>query len=85
MSEDGTAACGCARAGASLYAVWFGMPTEQLPYQAGAVVDAALQLSVYDSPGSQLSGRILELARRGWATSLAAQADLVGRCAGVRP
>ena len=64
--------------GASLYAVWFGMPTEQLPYQAGAVVDAALQLSVYDSPrGSQLSGRILELRPAGLGNEPAAQADLV--------
>lgn len=64
--------------GASLYAVWFGMPTEQLPYQAGAVVDAALQLSVYDSPrGSQLSGRILELRPSGLGNEPAAQADLV--------
>ena len=45
---------------ASVYAVWFGMPPEQLPYAMGDVVDAALNLSVYDSPrGAQLSGRIL--------------------------
>ncbi len=47
---------------ASVYAVWFGMPPEQLPYAMGDVVDAALNLSVYDSPrGAQLSGRILDL------------------------
>lgn len=63
---------------ASLYAVWFGMPMEQLPYQAGAVVDAALQLSVYEAPrGAQLSGRILELRPAGLGNEAAGQADLV--------
>ena len=35
---------------ASLYAVWFGMRPEQLPYATGDVVDTALNLSVYDAP-----------------------------------
>ena len=63
---------------ASVYAVWFGKPPEQLPYVMGDVVDAALNLSVYDSPrGAQLSGRILDLHPAGLGTRLAEQAALV--------
>ena len=63
---------------ASVYAVWFGMPPEQLPYAMGDVVDAALNLSVYDSPrGAQLSGRILDLHPAGLGTTLAEQAAFV--------
>ena len=63
---------------ASVYAVWFGMPPEQLPYAMGDVVDAALNLSVYDAPrGAQLSGRILDLHPAGLGTQLAGQAALV--------
>ena len=63
---------------ASVYAVWFGMPPEQLPYAMGDVVDVALNLSVYDAPrGAQLSGRILDLHPAGLGTQLAEQAALV--------
>ena len=63
---------------ASVYAVWFGMHPEQLPYTTGDVVDAALNLSVYDSPrGAQLSGRILDLHPAGLGSKLAEQAALV--------
>ena len=63
---------------ASVYAVWFGMPSEQLPYTMGDVVDAALNLSVYESArGAQLSGRILDLHPAGLGTKLAEQAALV--------
>ena len=63
---------------ASVYAVWFGKPPEQLPYVMGDVVDTALNLSVYDSPrGAQLSGRILDLHPAGLGTRLAEQAALV--------
>ncbi len=63
---------------ASLYAVWFGMTPEQLPYAVGDVVDAALNLSVYDAPrGAQLSGRILDLHPAGTGQELAKQAALV--------
>ena len=63
---------------ASVYAVWFGMPPEQLPYTMGDVVDAALNLSVYESArGAQLSGRILDLHPAGLGTKLSEQADLV--------
>ena len=63
---------------ASVYAVWFGMPPEQLPYTMGDVVDAALNLSVYESArGAQLSGRILDLHPAGLGTKLAEQAALV--------
>ena len=71
---------------ASVYAVWFGMPPEQLPYAMGDVVDAALNLSVYDSPrGAQLSGRILDLHPAGLGTTLAEQAALWWRCAAAHP
>ena len=63
---------------ASMYAVWFGMPPEQLPYTMGDVVDAALNLSVYESArGAQLSGRILDLHPAGLGTKLSEQAALV--------
>ena len=63
---------------ASVYAVWFGMPPEQLPYTMGDVVDAALNLSVYESArGAQLSGRILDLHPAGLGTKLSEQAALV--------
>jgi len=63
---------------ASVYAVWFGMHPEQLPYTTGDVVDAALNLSVYDSPrGAQLSGRILDLHPAGLGSKLSEQAALV--------
>ena len=63
---------------ASLYAVWFGMPPEQLPYAMGDHVDAAINLSVYDAPrGAQLSGRIVELHPAGLGQQAAEQAALV--------
>ena len=63
---------------ASMYAVWFGMPPEQLPYTMGDVVAAALNLSVYESArGAQLSGRILDLHPAGLGTKLSEQAALV--------
>ena len=71
---------------ASVYAVWFGMPPEQLPYAMGDVVDAALNLSVYDSPrGAQLSGRILDLHPAGWAQRLRSRLLLWWRCAAAHP
>ena len=63
---------------ASIYAVWFGMPPEQLPYTMGDVVDAAVNLSVYESlRGAQLSGRILELHPAGLGNAAAEQTALV--------
>ena len=63
---------------ASLYAVWFGMRPEQLPYTMGDVVDAALNLSVYESVrGAQLSGRIIELHPAGLGNAAAEQTALV--------
>ena len=63
---------------ASIYAVWFGMPPEQLPYTMGDVVDAAVNLSVYESlRGTQLSGRILELHPAGFGNAAAQQTALV--------
>ena len=46
---------------ACLYAVWFGMPAEQLPYTLGDVVDAALNLSVYESARGSRFQRIYSL------------------------
>ena len=64
---------------ASIYAVWFGMHPEQLPYAMGDVVDAALNLSVYEcaARGPQLSGRILELHPAGLGNAVAEQTALV--------
>ena len=63
---------------ASIYAVWFGMPPEQLPYTMGDAVDAAVNLSVYESlRGAQLSGRILELHPAGFGNAAAEQTALV--------
>ena len=63
---------------ACIYAVWFGMRPEQLPYATGDVVDAAMNLSVYDAPrGAQLSGRIIELHPAGLGNIAAQQAALV--------
>ena len=54
------------------------MPAEQLPYALGDVVDAALNLSVYESArGAQLSGRIIDLHPAGLGAELARQAALV--------
>jgi single-stranded-DNA-specific exonuclease len=62
---------------AAVYAIWFGMPTAQLAYGAGAAVDVALQLSVYDGGrGAQLSGRIVEMHPAGFGPQQAAQATL---------
>lgn len=63
---------------ASIYAVWFGMHPEQLPYAMGDVVDAALNLSVYESArGPQLSGRVIELHPAGLGHAVAEQTALV--------
>lgn len=63
---------------ACLYAVWFGMRPEQMPYSTGDVVDVAMNLSVYDAPrGAQLSGRIIELHPAGLGNTAAQQAVLV--------
>ena len=64
--------------GASLYAVWFGMPPQRVPYQIGDAVDAALSLSVYEGArGAQISGRILDLHPAGLGPDAARQAALV--------
>lgn len=63
---------------ACLYAAWFGMPPERVPYAVGDMVDAMLNLSVYDGAhGAQLSGRILELHPAGLGEQAARQAALV--------
>ena len=63
---------------AGLYAVWFGMPPDHVPYQPGDAVDAALSLSVYEGVrGAQISGRILDLHPAGLDRDAARQAALV--------
>ena len=63
---------------ASIYAVWFGMGPEQVPYQPGDAVDAALSLSVYEGArGAQLSGRIIDLHPAGQGPEAAREAALV--------
>lgn len=63
--------------GASIYAAWFGMPPERVPYALGDEVDAALNLSVYDGMrGAQLSGRIIELHPAGLGAKAAELAEL---------
>lgn len=63
---------------ASVYAVKFGMRPEELPYNIGDEVDAALNLSVYEGVhGAQLSGRLLELHPAGLGSTVAEQAALV--------
>ncbi|OUN40094.1 single-stranded-DNA-specific exonuclease RecJ [Faecalibacterium sp. An77] len=64
--------------GAGLYAVWFGMAPERVPYQTGDAVDAALSLSVYEGArGAQISGRILDLHPAGLGPDAPRQAALV--------
>ncbi len=71
---------------ASVYAVWFGMHPEQLPYATGDVVDAALSLSVYDSArGAQLSGRILDLHPAGFGNAPPSRQLWCRRCAAALP
>ena len=63
--------------GAGLYAVWFGVSPEQVPYQPGDAVDAAVSLSVYEGQrGAQQSGRIIELHPAGFGPDAARQAAL---------
>ncbi len=64
--------------GATIYAAWFGMQPERVPYQTGDAVDAALSLSVYEGArGAQLSGRIVDIHPAGLGADSARQAALV--------
>ena len=61
----------------SFYAAYFGVSVEQLPYQTGDHVDAALSLSIYEGKnGPQLSGRVRELRPAGLPPIVAKQAAL---------
>ena len=54
------------------------MGPEQVPYQPGDAVDAALSLSVYDGArGPQISGRIIDIHPAGLGPDAARQAALV--------
>ncbi len=71
---------------ASLYAVWFGMHPEQVPYAAGDVVDAAVSLSVYDSArGRSCRAAFWSCTRRASATLRRSRRLWCRRCAGARP
>ena len=61
----------------SFYAAYFGISVNELPYQIGDRVDAAITLSVYESKnGPQLSGRIKELRPAGLPDTVAKQAAI---------
>lgn len=67
-----------------LYAVWFGMPAEQLPYALGDVVDAALNLSVYESArGRSSPAASLTCTRQGWAQNWRGRLHWCRHCAGA--
>ena len=72
---------------ASLYAVWFGMHPEQVPYAAGDVVDAAVSLSVYDSArgAAAVGPHSWSCTRRASATLRRSRQLWCRRCAGARP
>ncbi len=61
----------------SFYAAYFGISVNELPYQIGDRVDAAITLSVYEGKnGPQLSGRIKELRPAGLPDTVAKQAAI---------
>ena len=62
----------------ALYAVWFGVSPQQLAYQPGDRVDAALSLSVFESArsGPMVSARIKELRPAGLSNEAVDQAAL---------
>lgn len=60
-----------------IYAAWFGMASARLPYAIGDVVDAALNVTVYDGArGLQLSGRIVDLHPAGFGQATVDQIEL---------
>ena len=71
---------------ASVYAVWFGMPPEQLPYAMGDVVDAALNLrSTIRPEAHSFRAAFWTCIRQGWAQSLRSRLLLWWRCAAAHP
>ena len=68
-----------------LYAAYFGMAPEQLPYEVGASLDAAVSLSVFEGRnGPMISGRIKEIRPAGLSNEAAQCADLFEAfCAGI--
>ena len=63
--------------GVSLYAAYFGVQPEQLPYRVGDRVDAALTVSVYQGrSGPMLSGRLRALRPAGQTDEVPRQAAL---------
>ena len=69
----------------SIYAVWFGMHPEQVPYSTGDVVDAAISLSVYGPGAHSCRAASSSCTRRASATQLQSRPRWCRRCAGVRP
>lgn len=68
-----------------LYAAYFGMAPEQLPYEVGASLDAAISLAVFEGRnGPMISGRIKEIRPAGLSNEAAQYADLFEAfCAGI--
>ena len=68
-----------------LYAAYFGMAPEQLPYEVGASLDVAISLAVFEGRGGpMLSGRIKDIRPAGLSNEAARCADLFEAfCAGV--
>ena len=68
-----------------LYAAYFGMAPEQLPYEVGASLDAAVSLAVFEGRnGPMISGRIKEIRPAGLSNEAAQCADLFEAfCAGI--
>ena len=69
----------------TLYAAYFGMAPEQLPYEVGASLDVAISLAVFEGRGGpMLSGRIKDIRPAGLSNEAARCADLFEAfCAGV--
>lgn len=68
-----------------LYAAYFGMAPEQLPYEAGTALDVAISLSVFEGRnGPMISGRIKEIRPAGLSNDAAYSAELFESfCAGL--
>ncbi len=68
-----------------LYAAYFGMAPEQLPYEVGGSLDVAVSLAVFEGRnGPMISGRIKEIRPAGLSNEATQCADLFEAfCAGI--
>ncbi len=69
----------------TLYAAYFGMAPEQLPYEVGAALDVAISLAIFEGRnGPMISGRIKDIRPAGLSNEAARCADLFEAfCAGI--